>query len=310
MSKPIVVIFHRADYDGIFCREIARRFFEDRAVYIGWDYGDPPPAVSPDQDLYMLDISVEALMKHPKLTWIDHHKSAIEKYAVPFPEPSQRNPAGYYIDGVAACRLAWQYFNNEYSPINPHCHPCDYNLPQKQAFVDRKVSEPLAVRLAGEYDVWDHRDQDADVSFQFGLDAQITIAWHLLLEEAKNRHAAIDYVAEIIDAGRIAKNCYAKRDADVMRERSFKINFEETNFLALNTPRCNSNTFRALDIPETGHDALMAFYWNGREWSVSLYHAAHRKDLDLSKIAVRYRGGGHAGACGFRVRVLPFIPSI
>lgn len=300
----VKVIYHKADYDGIFCREIARRFFGDNATYIGWDYGDPVPSVEPEEILYMLDISIDALMKHPNLTWIDHHKSAIEKYAPVLPGPG---PAGYYIDGVAACRLAWQYFNNDYSPLNPHCHPCNYDLPQKQAFLDRKVSEPRAVQLVGEYDVWDHRDDQQDVVFQFGLDSRKALRWDLLLGP---RGVGDDYVVTTVEYGIIAMQCYAKRDADVMRERSFKINFEETNFLALNTPRCNSGTFKFLDVPETGHDALMAFYWNGREWSVSLYHAAHRKDLDLSKIAVRYRGGGHAGACGFRVRVLPFIPSI
>lgn len=35
---------------------------------------------------------------------------------------------------------------------------------------------------------------------------------------------------------------------------------------------------------------------------VSLYHSPHEnKDYDLSKIAVKYGGGGHRGACGFRV---------
>lgn len=50
------------------------------------------------------------------------------------------------------------------------------------------------------------------------------------------------------------------------------------------------------------------FYWNGATWTVSLYHAAHRKDLDLSAIAVKYGGGGHRGACGFRAAKLPFLP--
>lgn len=301
MSKPVVVIYHKADYDGSFCREIARRFFEDRADYIGWDYGDDVPDVTKYEHVFMLDISIDRLMAIPNLVWIDHHRSAIEKYV---PDLG-KGPVGYYIDGVAACRLAWQYFNCEYSPLNPHCHPCNYALPVKQDFIDRKVSEPLAVRLAGEYDVWDHRDEQQDVAFQFGLDSRKELRWNLLLGP---NGEGDDYVATTVEYGIIAMQCYAKRDADVMRERSFLVNFEETNFLALNTPRCNSGTFKVLDVPETGHEALMAFFWNGREWSVSLYHAAHRKDLDLSQIAVRYGGGGHAGACGFRARKLPFLP--
>ena len=33
------VIHHSADFDGIFCREIARKFLPD-AELIGWDFGD------------------------------------------------------------------------------------------------------------------------------------------------------------------------------------------------------------------------------------------------------------------------------
>ena len=76
------VIFHSADFDGLFCREIARKFLPD-AELIGWDYGDPTPAkelLDGTETLYMLDISIPDLMDHPKLVWIDHHKSAIEKY--------------------------------------------------------------------------------------------------------------------------------------------------------------------------------------------------------------------------------------
>jgi len=49
----------------------------------------------------MLDISIPGLMMHQDLIWIDHHKSAMEKW--------DNGPEGYRIDGVAACRLAWQW---------------------------------------------------------------------------------------------------------------------------------------------------------------------------------------------------------
>lgn len=37
------VIYHSADFDGIFCREIARKFIGNEDVnYIGWNFGDAP----------------------------------------------------------------------------------------------------------------------------------------------------------------------------------------------------------------------------------------------------------------------------
>ena len=153
----------------------------------------------------------------------------------------------------------------------------------------------MAVRLAGEYDVWDHRG-DGDLEFQFGLDAMaLTPAgWSAMLNDNQ------EFTKQAVFVGGYAMACYAKRDADVMRTRSFLLDWEGLKFLALNTARCNSNTFAALDHPETGHDALMAFAFTGKFWNVSLYHAAHRKEIDLSLIAKKHGGGGHRGACGFR----------
>ncbi|MFA6240088.1 MAG: hypothetical protein WC655_04120 [Candidatus Hydrogenedentales bacterium] len=304
-----IVIHHSADYDGIFCREIARKFLPD-AELIGWDFGDPAPNIpfqpGDPPTIYILDLPCDRLFgfdfstcppagEAPEMfknvVWIDHHKSAIESHPPGIP--------GYRLDGVSACRLAWQWLSREsrrglYNEI----------LPTKQDFIDRQVAEPLAVRLAGEYDVWDHRD-DGDVEFQFGLDsvALTPAGWATLL----NEHSG-EYAKELIEFGKVAMACYGKRDADIMRTRSFLVDFEGLKFLALNTARCNSNTFSARDVPETGHDALMGFYFNGKVWGVSLYHAGHRKDLDLSQIAVKHGGGGHRGACGFTCNKPPFLP--
>lgn len=46
--------------------------------------------------------------------------------------------------------------------------------------------------------------------------------------------------------------------------------------------------------------------FDGQKWNVSLYHAKHNTGIDLSKIAVKFGGGGHRGACGFQMDKLPF----
>lgn len=324
--KPsqVTVIYHRADYDGIFCREIARKFFGESARYIGWDFGDTPLSADLFREspkVYVMDLPADRVFGFDwngpddrnsravamaagfeQLIWIDHHKSSIDSLP--------KEMIGYRIDGVAACRLAWQWFFNPMGPMNPNLQEPDYHLPTDVQFKNREVSEPLAVRLAGEYDIWDHRDNDADVAFQFGLDSQVELSWGdlLALESDGDKHR--EYISHVISDGRAAMRCYARRDADVMNHRSFLADFEGLRFLVLNTPRCNSNTFKSKDVPETGHDALMAFYCTGRDWSVSMYHAAHRKDLDLSEIAKKHGGGGHRGACGFLSHRLPFVTDL
>jgi hypothetical protein len=312
MSNKTTVVYHRADYDGIFCREIAKKFLPD-AELIGWDFGDPKIATQEGAAVYVLDLPPEcldwAIPGHSGLSsliWIDHHKSSIEKW-------KDETIPGYRIDGVAACRLAWQWFEawgRYLKQTNPDMRDlkwfCShYPFPNKQDFIDRKVSEPWAVQLAGEYDIWDHEKSNYDdVRFQFGLDSQFSLNWPLLLEVSLPSEKEAN---RIVRDGEAAQQCYATRDAEIMRSRSFITEFSGFTFLCLNTARCNSNTFAALDKPETGHSGLLAFYWTGKKWSVSMYHAAHRKDLDLSVIAVKYGGGGHRGACGFQADKLPFL---
>lgn len=306
--KNIIVIHHSADFDGLFCLEIARKRFGAEATYIGWDYGDPVPEVPPEAVVYMLDISIAELMNHAGLIWIDHHKSAIEKY----------NPAiaGVRIDGVAACRLAWQYFFGDGL----------YAERMKDHFFYHMLSEPLAVRLAGEYDIWDKRDPRAEL-FQHGLrSCDLSNAWSLLLaigrKPSKEELAVFTdtgyepnmlefdgtitpaIVHGLLENGRSIQYAKTKENEATIRDFGFTAKFEGLTFLCCNTARYNSHLFTAGIQPE--HDGLLGFNWTGKEWRISLYGVPGKPDIDLSKIAVKYGGGGHKQACGFKSPVMPF----
>ena len=58
-------------------------------------------------------------------------------------------------------------------------------------------------------------------------------------------------------------------------------------------------------VDSSTYDILMPFYYNmqTRKFTVSLYG---KGDIDVSKIAVKYGGGGHYGAAGFQSETLPF----
>lgn len=305
MSKT-TVIYHSADFDGIFCREIARKFLGNENVeYIGWDFGNKPMAIPSEGQIIIMDLPVDRVfgfnysappqpqdsqLDISRVIWIDHHKSSIETHPTSIP--------GYRIDGVSACRLAWQWFQAFQNWDGGQEGP---PLPLKKEFIARKVIEPLAVRLAGEYDVWDKRDADAE-TFQFGLRSRELDAddWHCLLTVSEIN----EFEQDLLDAGKMLQRYQQQTDASVVNHRSFLVEFEGLKFLALNTARCNSLTFAAKDVPQTGHDALMGFFFNGEKWKFSLYHAKHRTELDLSAIAVKYGGGGHRGACGFETQCL------
>lgn len=301
------VIHHSADFDGLFCREIARKFLPE-AELIGWDFKDEPLAIPAEGTIYILDLPVDRVFGfnlatseptnfvirsiQDSIIWIDHHKSSIETHPTAIP--------GYRIDGVAACRLAWFWFSKSFHEGNPYELP----LATKDWFVGRHATEPLAVRLAGEYDIWDKRDERAEL-FQHGLRSRELndITWKYLL--GADWVTGEQCVAELLDGGRVLQYARTQENASIIQELGFTFQWEGLTWLACNHARYNSHLFTAGVQPE--HDALFGFKWTGKDWSISLYHAPGRESHDLSLIAVKYGGGGHRGACGFRTKQLPFL---
>jgi len=281
------VIYHRSDFDGLFCQAIAKKFLGDNANYYGLEYGDPLPPID-DSPLFILDFSVPEYMNHPRLTWIDHHKTAIEKFG---------SKQGFQLDGVAACRLAWQYFTIEGKQKDSDDASQWPKRPEKQDFIDRIVLEPWSVRLAGEYDVWDKRDPNAEL-FQHGLRSE-DLDWIRLLNDDDT------YIYRLLEQGKALQYSKSKENASIIKEIGFTIQWEGLTFLCCNAARYNSLLFTAGLLEN--HDACFGFKWTGKDWSISLYHAPGKEHHDLSIIASKYGGGGHKGACGFRTKELPFL---
>lgn len=323
----IAIIYHDADFDGKLSNEVCRfhlrRLHPDATIHsYGWDYGRPVPEVGPKHvgwhegmpvmwegydQIYIVDLSVDELMARPelrdKIIWIDHHKSAIEKWD----RRSDVSPGpglftGYRIDGVAACRLCWQWFFTAQLDAQDGGDG-RFTLPIKEHYINRTVSEPELIRLAGEYDVWDHRDPDAK-AFQFGLRCcnESELA-NLVAGQFQGTPESDGVLRNIIDGGRMVKSYCDRQNDEYAAAFSHTIQWEGLTFCALNIgQRGNSDLLRGGIKPE--HDACFAWRWTGNAVLVSLYHAPGKEHHDLSIIATKYGGGGHKGACGFRLNLI------
>lgn len=277
------VIYHKSDFDGIFSMQIAKKFLkntEKELHFLGWDYGDPVPKILKDENVYLLDLSIPEIMDNPNLIWIDHHKTAIDKHS--------KDIKGYRIDGVAACRLTWQWFM-----LNGK------GLPVKNEYIKRDVFEPEAVRLIGEFDVWDKTYPEVDL-FQYGICAENL---EDVIGDLLTFYEGLDKVAKIVENGKIIQK-YNRNENEKIMARSFTIEWENLIFLCLNHAKTNSLVFESAVKPY--HDGLLSFFYNGEVWKFSLYGAS-KKDVDLSVIAKKYGGGGHKQACGFELKNLPEI---
>jgi len=319
----IAIIYHSADWDGKLSNEVcrfhlAKQYPGATISSIGWDYGQPVP-VPPNRcdplfggpptsdwstydQIYMVDLCIDALMEdeeiQKKLIWIDHHASAIEKWG-----DSLR---GLRIDGVAACRLCWQWFTYEELPkgVLPSKQDCTYPLLTREMFVDREVTEPELIRLAGEYDVWDHRD-DRSLPLQFGLtaleshDLASVIEWQFETYP-KLAGRATDALGIVINGGVDIKRYIDKRNAEHALANAVTVKFAGLTCCCLNIGQPGNSQLFTVALKDE-HQACLAWRHTGKEVSVSLYGIPGKSTDGILEIAQSFGGGGHKGACGFRI---------
>lgn len=292
-----ICFYHKADNDGLMCREVIR-LFRPEAKFVGYDYGEPIPTVDdagnvlPNLDtpevweIFICDISIPELMCKEslkrKIVWIDHHVSAIEKY-------EELNLKGLRIDGVAACRLTFAWFMHAKAK------------PDKEEFVNRTLpyAEPPILTLLGEYDVWDKRDKDAE-RLNIAMQALTGTGYIDVAQRALVHNLDLD---PLLITGQKILDYLQVRNARIA-EYANCIRWCDMNCLVLNG-HGNSQVFDSLD--HQGIQALVLWRCAEEKVIVSLYHPKDDKSVDLSKIAKAFGGGGHKGACGFTIPLADWL---
>jgi nanoRNase/pAp phosphatase (c-di-AMP/oligoRNAs hydrolase) len=194
-----------------------------------------------------------------KLTWIDHHKTAIadNDYTI----------RGVREIGKAACELTWNYFNDD--------------------------SMPLGVHLLGRYDVWDHSNPNA-IDYEEGIQTyEVDPAKNMKIwERVFSNHCEFDDY--VLQSGRAIREYNSNRDIRKNATLSFTAEIAGIRVIAANN-LCNSKFFDCSFDPNY-HDAMCAFYLGKKgSWKYSLYSPK----IDCSVVAQQFGGGGHAGAAGF-----------
>ena len=283
-------IYHIKDLDGRCSGAIVKKYIPDCEM-IGLDYGDPCPwdKFNEDDEIVMIDFSLpfKDMMRLngmvTRFVWIDHHKTAIEeheKYKEEIRGNGIFNP--YLSEELSACELTWAYFYNDEIGVIDESHI------------------PYGIRLLGRYDVWDHSNPDV-VLFQLGMLSYDTSVESDIWEEALGDNE--DFISNTIWIGKRVQKYIDNMHKWNMRF-SFPFKFEGVRFICINNVTTGSPQFDSVWDPDK-YDAVMVFYMQpDKKWSFHLYTT--KKDIDLSVIASKYGGGGHPGACGFKLDSLPF----
>ena len=279
-----VCIYHSRDLDGWMSGAIVRMKYPEVEL-VGWDYGMPYPEIEEGASVVMADISFPmpimldvAKKSGWKLTWIDHHASAIKEYEE-FTAGSETFMSTSLNSKFAACELTWQYFfKNE--PI------------------------PEMVRLLGRYDCFGHKGTDEEqkvLEFQYGARSVIRNTQEAY-EYLTNNHVSYDFVQytdatdRILDMGRAIYK-YLCTEVEQKYAKRFDIILDVYKFGCVNDWRLNPVNF-GIDYHNDGYDGFACFWYENGQFVYSLYN--DNGMVDCSVIAKARGGGGHKGASGFR----------
>lgn len=283
------LIYHDKDLDGLACGAIAKMAFPD-AELVPWDYSykyeDLLDIVEEGTEVIMMDVSLseedmaDLIGRCEAFTFIDHHLSAWDDLK----HLSQYMANCYFKNGISACELTWDFL-----------------------FPDDDM--PEMIKYLGVYDTW-RKENEYGLDWDDVLEVQVyfrallfdvDLLIHWMDGDVENAaafgHAILEFERSqfkgIVSTGKVMI-------LDLDEEEIFLYN-EEEMFSMRKTRACfitNSsvNPSRLMDYIE--EDILIQCYFNFKTqmWKYSL---RSKGNIDVSKLAKHYGGGGHKNAAGF-----------
>jgi len=270
--KNIVVIYHD-DLDGFGAAWAAWKKFGNKADYFSADYADTAPVMVKGKELYMLDFGyskkiMEALLEANKKFVLIDHHITRTDTVKILKE---------YVWDVkrSGCALAWEYF-----------HP------------DKKI--PKMLEYIEDYDLW---------KFKFKNTRELTIflesakrdfkAWNKFAADIENKKKFVSY----LEKGEIILN-FTDKLVKFLASNAKEAIFEGKRAMVVNSPIFNSEIGNYL-INKTKKPIAVIWSVKNGQITVSLRSS---KQVDVSKISRKYKGGGHKQAAGFELKMGERIP--
>ncbi len=270
--KGIVVIYHKRCPDGFGAAYAAWKKFGDTADYVEAGYGDPLPESIDGKEVYILDFSYdetpeamrELIARAKRVVAIDHHLSA---RAI-----TESAPEHVFDTERSGATLAWTYF-----------HP-DEPVPKLLSYIE-----------------------DFDI-FRMALPETRYIATYLIVQP---------YDFDVWDGMVHAFDATESRAAFLAKARTYDEFYEKLCAIAVEAAKKvrfeGHECYFANSLPSITMRSRIGNLLYAKLPPIALVVSAHpdgfgvsiRSDgsVDVSALAAKYGGGGHAGSAGF------FIPN-
>ena len=323
-STKLALIIHHNDRDGYVSAAIIGQFLKDKNVIIDTmevDYKSSLEDMIKENELktedfetiFIVDYSISndknkdfvlALSKRCNLVWIDHHVSSI-KYIEKYPELAEID--GYRIIGISGAGLSYIYTIKN-KPLLPTENAIIETLEQKNnSFYKVQYVEaldyldefecPELIRMTHRYDIFDI-DEDV-LDFNYGCTIESYSEAYTLLTGKRTNSTAV--MIRMVSDGRVIRNYVDKRNKEIIKDYAQDILFYEKSVydnkkkgMAVNHTMFNSLVFGSLIYD---YDFVMVYANEKGIWRHSVYTI--HDDMDCSKIAEYFGGGGHPKAAGF-----------
>lgn len=269
----MLCIYHIADHDGKGSGAVIKSVYpEVKLLGLNHDMEIPYDEIETHEKIFVCDFALPIpymfdLAERKELTWIDHHASVIDQYDAEIAK-GRKPISGLRRVGQAAIELCWEYF-----------------YPNKEV--------PLGITLLGKNDIFDLRDprvRPFEFAMQsFGVNSPDDEIWTKLFAGELN-------VDEMVEEGERILGWINVRNYRLVRSMAFESKIDGLKCICANMPQGYSSFYDSLPNRDD-YDVMINFYMNRHcKWNLSFYSS--KKDVDVSKIAAKFGGGGHRGAAG------------
>lgn len=235
----------------------------------------PLETIQDEEEVWFVDYSFkentlhvlnDLIMRNCSVVWIDHHTSSINLVNE---HKELKLMQGIRQDGISGAALTYMYcYNKEFNDV------------------------PYYIKLVSDYDCWQYKFEPDTTYFKIGME---TLNFDALDKVWQNINMiSDDYITkEIIGKGELIKG-FIDNDNTYYREHfAYESEVAGHKCLVVNK-KTNSWVFGE---KYSEYPLVMVWVFDGSKFTYSIFSS--NKDIDCSKIAESYGGGGHKGAAGF-----------
>lgn len=304
--------FYHTDQDGIVSGFYVRKACEQRGLAfepedfrkINYGMKFPFHDIKQDEFVFIVDYSIEPeemwqlLSITKNVFWIDHHQSTIEAY-----EDFKCDVKGIRItgEGISGANLTWLYFK----------YICDEDWEQIERTDEKYVTSllrefskntPQLAKYTALWDTfsWSKKSEEYVKAFHYAFESYDFDVMNYLLDKLNGdmglceAERLTDYM---IEDGLGIKDYLSSTAKQYLRAYGFETTFEGYKVYAINRALINSDFFESIDASK--YDMFIGFSFDGSMWEYQL-RSAEQDKVNVYELAVKYGGGGHPNAAGFR----------